>query len=245
MSCFLLVAFAGVVEGPADAALAAFAGVDGGLHGDFVGRALLEEPAHAAVQVFGVLADDDEVDVVGALAGQRRFHAGEQLHRPEVDVLIEAEAQFQEQALFQDARGHVGMADGAQQDGAVAAQLVQRGGRQDFAGLQVAVAAEVEVVQFVADAFQLGHGLEDLHAFGRHFRPGAVAADHGNLEDVVAGHDGAPVSARAGVRPDNRRNPAIVNGLRSDSSRPPGPRQERRSRAGRRRVAAFRPLSSC
>ena len=43
--------------------------------------------------------------------------------------------------------------------------------------LQVALAAEVEVLQLVADAFQLGHGLEDLHAFGRHFRAGAVAAD--------------------------------------------------------------------
>ena len=123
VSCFLLVSLAGVVEGPADAALAALAGVDGRLHGDFVGRALLEEPAHAAVHVFGVLADDDEVDVVGPLAGQRRLHAGEQLHRAEVDVLVEAEPQFQEQALLHDSRRHVGMADGAEQDGAEAARV--------------------------------------------------------------------------------------------------------------------------
>ena len=72
--------------------------------------------------------------------------------------------------------------------------LVEHGGRQDLAGLQVALAAEVEVLQFVADAFQCGHGLEDLDAFGRHFRTGAVAADDGDPENVVAAHGGTFVA---------------------------------------------------
>ena len=62
-----VVALAGELEGVADAALAALAGVDGRLRGDFVGRALVHEAPDAAVQVLGVLADDDEVDVLGPL----------------------------------------------------------------------------------------------------------------------------------------------------------------------------------
>ena len=68
------------------------------------------------------------------------------------------------------------------------AELVEHGRRQYLAGAQVALAAEIEVLQFVADAFQLGDRLEDLHAFGRHFRPGAIAADDGDPENVVAAH---------------------------------------------------------
>ena len=125
---FRVVPLASVLEGPADAPLAAFAGVDGRLRGDFVGRALLEEAADAAVEVFGVLADDDEVDVLGALAGQRRLDAGIELDRAQVDVLIELETQFQQQALFQDARRDVGMPDRAEKDGVEGAQFVSRAG---------------------------------------------------------------------------------------------------------------------
>ena len=59
------------LERPADAPLAALAGVDGRLRGDFVGRVLLQQAADAGIHVFGVLADDDEVDVLRALADQR------------------------------------------------------------------------------------------------------------------------------------------------------------------------------
>ncbi len=69
----------------------------------------------------------------GPLSGQRRLDAGKQLHRPQVDVLIELKPQLQQQALFQDARRHVGMADGAQEDGVELAQLVDRAGGQHFA----------------------------------------------------------------------------------------------------------------
>ena len=49
---------------------------------------------------------------------------GKKLHRAQVDVLIELKAQFQQQAFFQDARRHVGMADRAQVHGVEGAQLV-------------------------------------------------------------------------------------------------------------------------
>ena len=94
------------------------------LRGDFVGRVLLQEAADAAVQVFGVLADDDEVDVLRSLAGQRGFDAGEQLHRAQIDVLIELEPQLQQQAFFEDAGRHVGMADRAEEHGVELSQFV-------------------------------------------------------------------------------------------------------------------------
>ena len=56
------------------------------------------------------------------------------------------------------------MADGAQQDGVEVRQFVDQAGGQDLAGAEIAIAAEVEVLQFVANAFQGGDGLEDLDA---------------------------------------------------------------------------------
>ncbi len=50
----------------------------------------------------------------------------------------------------EDAGRDVGMADRAQEDGVERAQLVDGARGQDFAGAQVAVAAEVEVRQLVA-----------------------------------------------------------------------------------------------
>ena len=72
----------------------------------------------------------------GPLAGQRGFDAGEELDRPEIDVLVEAETQGQEQALFQDAGGDVGMADGAQEDGLEGGQFVDDLLGQDLAGAE-------------------------------------------------------------------------------------------------------------
>ena len=69
---------------------------------------------------------------------------GKSFTGPQVDVLIELEPQLQQQAFLQNARLHVGMADGAQEDGVELAQLVDAAGGQRFAGLEVALAAPVE-----------------------------------------------------------------------------------------------------
>ncbi len=119
--------------------------VDGRLRGDFVRRALVHEAAGAAVEVLSVLADDDEVDVRGAFVAKRRFDAGEQLHRPQVDVLVEAEAQVEQQLALQDAGLHVGMPDRAEEDCIELPQLVETVGGQGFARFEIAVAAPIEV----------------------------------------------------------------------------------------------------
>ena len=58
----------GQLEGVADAALDADAGVDRALGGDLVRRALAQEAALAGVGALGVLADHHEVDVAARAA---------------------------------------------------------------------------------------------------------------------------------------------------------------------------------
>ena len=77
---------------------------------------LRSEAAGAHVEVLVVLADDDHVDVVGPLAADRALDAREEVDRTEVDVLVEVEPQPQQDSLLQHARGHLGVADGAEQD---------------------------------------------------------------------------------------------------------------------------------
>ena len=66
-----------VFEGPADAPLAALPRVDRLLHRHLVRCALLEKAAHAAVEIFRVLANHHEIDVGRPAARQRCLHAGE------------------------------------------------------------------------------------------------------------------------------------------------------------------------
>ncbi len=65
------------------------------------------------------------------------------------------------------------------------AQFVEGRGGQDFAGPQVALAAEIEVLQLVGDAFRGGNGLEDLHALGGHFRSRAIAPDYRHAQNAA------------------------------------------------------------
>ena len=117
----------------------------------------------------------------GPLSLMRAFDAGEQLHRPQVDVLVEAEPQIEEQLPLEDAGLHVGMADRAEQDRVELAQLVEPVGGQCFAGLEVAIAAPVEMREVELEPVLLGHRLQHLHALGRHFRTRTVATNHRDL----------------------------------------------------------------
>ena len=137
----------GQLEGVAHAALDAHPGVHAALRGDLVRRAPAQHAALADVRALGVLADHDEV-VTGR---------GE---RPLVDVQVELEAHLQQQAALDHAGRHLRRADGAEQDGVEAAQLVERGVGQDLAVAQVALPAEVEVDGVEGDA----GGPQDLDA---------------------------------------------------------------------------------
>ena len=63
------------------------AGEDGLLHRHLLVGALVEPAADRGVLALVVLAHDEQVDVAGRAAGQRRPDALEQPHRAQVDVL--------------------------------------------------------------------------------------------------------------------------------------------------------------
>src|SRR5262249_54666976 len=149
-----------------NAALAALAGVESCLRGDFVRRAFVKEALDAAVEVFGVFADDDEVDIVWAFVFQRRLDAGEELHGAEVDVLVEAEAKIKEELALEDAGGDIGVADGAEEDRVELAELLEAVVWKRGAGLEVAIAAPVQVRELELDVLELGDCVQNLDALG-------------------------------------------------------------------------------
>ncbi len=181
----LLVPLAGELEGITQAALDAAARIDAFLQGNLVGRAFEDESADAGVEPLVVLADDDEVNVLGLLVLERAEALVVEFDRAQVDVLLQLEAGAEQDALFQDARLHVGMADGAEQDGRELPQFRQHAVRQRLAGAQIALAAQV-VVRVVQLELELLRGdFEDLDRLADDFRACAVAAHDCN---VVAFH---------------------------------------------------------
>ena len=74
--------------------------------------------AVADVRPLGALAHDDEVDVAGV--GERARHAGEELRRAQVHVVVEGEAQLEQQPALDDAARQARVArvaaDRAEQD---------------------------------------------------------------------------------------------------------------------------------
>ena len=98
------------------------------------GRAFEDKPAGPGVKAFVVFAHDDEVDVLRPFVLQRAEAFVIELHRAQIDVLLQLETHAQQDALFQNARLDVGMADRAEQDRRKLAQFVQHAVRQSFAG---------------------------------------------------------------------------------------------------------------
>ena len=144
----------GAGEGVADDALDAERGVDRDLGGDLGRRTDAQRAAVAGVGALGALADHHEVDLAGV--GQRGRGAREDPGRPQVDVVVELEAELEQQAALEDARRQVRVvglaADRSEQDGVVLADLAEHGVGQHLAGREVALGAEVVA------------GLLELHA---------------------------------------------------------------------------------
>ena len=70
------------------------------------GGAGAQGAAGAGVQALGALAHHDEVDLAGLHAGQRAGGAGPEPGRAQVDVLVEREAQLEQQAALEHAGRH-------------------------------------------------------------------------------------------------------------------------------------------
>src|SRR5205823_7125552 len=96
---------------------------DNRLDSDLIGCPAAQAPANAGVLALRVLTDADDVDLGRALADQRARDAGQQAHRAEIDVLVEALAQRQQQPPEADVVRHARITDRTEQDGREAAPL--------------------------------------------------------------------------------------------------------------------------
>ena len=165
VSFLSLLRFRGQLEGVPQAALHALAGVDGGLDRHLIRGAVLEEAAGAHVQAFGVLPDHHEVDLArGPCPSRGSPRPGRASPGRRLMYWSSSKRARKQDALFQDARGHVRVADGAQVDGVELAQFGNHRIRQDFAGALVALAAQVVMVKSYLMPAGTGHGVQDLEA---------------------------------------------------------------------------------
>jgi hypothetical protein len=114
-----------------------------------------QHTAVAGVRPLCALTDDDEIDA--RHARKRAADTRIQPARPQIDVVVQREAQLQKQATFQHAAGHRRVADGAKQDGVVAAQLLDSGFGEQFAGRVIAPRTEVVCGLLDAGAYRVEH----------------------------------------------------------------------------------------
>ncbi len=182
----------GQLEGEADAALGAHAGVHGALGRHLERGSLAQEPALAGVGALRVLPDHGEIGAFGD-------GPGHPLEGAQVDVEVELEADLEQQAPLKGARRDGGVtdrrSDGAEEDGVVATELLEGLVGENGAVAQVAGGSEVEVGRVEVHPGR-GHDLERL---GADLRTDAVAADDGHPMPAALVHSCDPffVSLRA------------------------------------------------
>jgi hypothetical protein len=166
-----------VAHDPGDAG----AGENGELGADFLGQAAMNAPAGAGVFAFGVLADDDPVEVARADAAQRRLDAGQDPGGSDVGVLVEALADRETQSPEGDMVGHVRRADGAEINRIEGLQRLEPVRRHHRAVLPIVVGTPIEGFDVEADiAEPLLQALEDGEAGGDHFGADPVGGNRCN-----------------------------------------------------------------
>jgi len=170
------------LEGVAHHPVTALPGEDGLLDRELVRGVAVEAPADLRVLPLVVLAHDQHVDVGGTAAGERRAHALEQPHRPQVHVLVELAADRDEEPPQGNVVRHAGKAHRAQVDGLEATELLEPVLRHHAAGARVHLAAPVEVGPREIHPEAAPRRLEHPDAFGQDF-----------LADAVAGNDRDPM----------------------------------------------------
>ena len=107
-----------------DDALSTVGSVDTDLRGNLVWGVLAQEATGTGVRAFGAFTTHDKVDVFRTLARERAHYAGEELDWTQIEVVIEAEAQLQQQPTLKDSRRHTRIANRAKQDRIKSAQFL-------------------------------------------------------------------------------------------------------------------------
>ncbi len=67
---------------------------------------MFEPSTHAAILAFGVLPDEEHVDVVRGLRAQRRLEAGQDFDRAQVHIKVEPEADSEQQVTERNVVWH-------------------------------------------------------------------------------------------------------------------------------------------
>ena len=152
----------------------------------FVRRADVHAAADARVLALGVLAHADHVDVGRRAVRERRGQAGQQPHRPQVHVLLEALPERQQQIPHGDVIGNCRRSDRAEIDG------VERRGRSKPSSsiirpcLEVVVAAPGQLGELDGDAGARDRGFDGRKPGGDDFFADAVAGDDRDLVGACA-----------------------------------------------------------
>ena len=182
-----------VFEGRADDPLDAFPRIDVLLYGDLVGGTFLEDPTHADVEPLGILAEDDEVDLLGAVPLQRRQAIMKTADRAQVHEQVELETGAQ-----QDVPGvaHVGYARVAQrthEDRVEGLETLERFVGQRLARSQETLGTVGEGLQLHLDRVRRARRFEHLDRLAGYIHADAVARQDGESK---LGHVGIPRSGK-------------------------------------------------
>ena len=152
---------------------------------DLVRQAPVGPPADPGVLALGVLAHAQHVDLRRA---QRALDPGQQPDRAQVHVLVEHLADRQQEPPERHVVGHVRRADGADVDGVVAAQRLDRVRGHHRAGLSVVGAPPRQLVGREREAVTLGGRAQDVQAGLDDLDPHAVSGDHGDPMGAAVRH---------------------------------------------------------
>ena len=116
-----------------------------------------------------------------------RLHAGIQIGRPHIGVLVEGAADGQQQAVQRGVVGNFGMAHRAEQNGVAGLQQIDGAGRHHAAPAEEVVRAPVEILKREGDVVLLRDLFEDPLGLRDDFGADAVARDHRNREGLHRG----------------------------------------------------------
>ena len=176
----VLLARGGRFEGVAHDALDTVGGVNADLGCDLVRGAHAHGAAVTAVEAFCAFTHDDEVDVAGV--GQGAGHTLVVFGGTQVHVVVEGEAQLEQQASFKDSGGDGGVADCAEENHVVALDGLEVLVGERVAGGVPALGPQVEVGRGVVDALVCQDAIQDLEAFGDDLLADAVAGDYCDVQ---------------------------------------------------------------
>ena len=147
------------------------------LHAHLEVRALIHAPADVGVFALVILAHNIHVDIAGLIAVHRRGDAGQQAHRAQVDVLLKLAADRDQQTPERDVIRHTREADGTKENRIAPRELPQPVLRHHRAGLGVALAVPIVMLEAVVEAVLLANRLKNAQPFGHNLVADPVAGD--------------------------------------------------------------------